>query len=192
MENTASTQVHRPCSGHSSLESENRMLRARVAKLEELVLRDTLTPLYNRIHFIDMLDRWIWRAHRYDNKGGLLFIDVDQLKIVNDSFGHQAGDQLLVTIAQTLLAGIRRSDIAARISGDEFGIMLENIDQNALPLKAKQIARMVSGTRIIYEGQEIIPSISVGFAAIRAKTTPAELLKQADRSMYEAKLKKSA
>ena len=83
----------------SALERENNQLKARVAELERLVACDTLTPLFNRRHFMDELDRWCWRAHRYGGDYGLLFLDVDNLKTVNDKLGHQAGDVLLLSIA---------------------------------------------------------------------------------------------
>ncbi len=175
-----------------TLEEENKQLKARLAELERLVLRDTLTPLYNRRHFVDVLDRWSWRAHRYGGNYALLFIDVDQLKAVNDAHGHDAGDTLLVAIAKTLQSCVRRSDVVARMGGDEFGILLENIKPEELNAKAERIAKSVARQRIDYQGQILTPSISVGHTVIENGVSAAELLLRADRSMYKAKDAKRA
>jgi diguanylate cyclase (GGDEF)-like protein len=176
----------------SPLVEENIALKGRVAELERLVLLDTLTPLYNRRHFMETLERWILRARRYDRRCGLLFIDVDQLKNVNDTQGHLAGDQLLVSIAGTLQGIVRRTDIAARICGDEFGILLENIEPDALPAKAASVAHAVAVQALTFEGRRIERSISVGYAAIEADMSAADILQQADQCMYANKSKKAA
>jgi diguanylate cyclase (GGDEF)-like protein len=171
---------------------ENLDLKARIAELEAVVLMDTLTPLYNRRHFLDILERWIWRAQRYGNECGLLFIDVDQLKSVNDALGHQAGDHLLVSVARTLQNAVRRTDIVARIGGDEFGILLEKVDMERLPANAQKIAQAVAARALDYNGVEISPSVSIGFAMIEAGVSSAEIMMRADRSMYAEKGAKRA
>jgi diguanylate cyclase (GGDEF)-like protein len=169
------------------LERENSRLRARVAELERLVVCDTLTPLFNRRHFMEELDRWCWRAHRYGGEYGLLFIDVDNLKAVNDSHGHSAGDALLIAIAKAVAGAIRRSDLAARVGGDEFAILLDNIPESELAGKAERITKVVSKVKIAHPGTALVPSVSAGYAAIEAGVKASELLLRADRSMYAAK-----
>ena len=169
------------------LERENKQLKARIAELERLVVCDTLTPLFNRRHFMEELDRWCWRAHRYGGDYGLLFIDVDNLKAVNDSHGHMAGDVLLTSIAKALLSAVRRSDLIARVGGDEFAILLDNIPETELPGKAERITRNVSKLAIEHKGMKLVPSISTGHTAIEPGVKPSELLLRADRSMYAAK-----
>lgn len=169
------------------LERENRELKARIAELERLVVCDTLTPVSNRRHFMDELGRWCWRTHRYGGEYGLLFIDVDKLKSVNDAHGHLAGDLLLISIAKTLQASVRRSDLVARVGGDEFAILLDSIPESEIAGKAERITKAVSRLNIAYEGKPLTPSISTGFTAIEAGVKPAELLLRADRSMYAAK-----
>ncbi len=171
----------------SALERENKQLKARVAELERLVVCDTLTPLFNRRHFMEELDRWCWRTHRYGGEYGLLFIDVDNLKAVNDSNGHVAGDMLLVAIAKALQSAVRRSDIAARVGGDEFAVLLDNIPKSELPGKAERITKVVSKLKIEHQGTALVPSVSAGYTAIEAGVKPSELLLRADRSMYTAK-----
>lgn len=171
----------------SALERENKQLKARVAELERLVVCDTLTPLFNRRHFMEELDRWCWRAHRYGGEYGLLFIDVDNLKAVNDGNGHLAGDVLLTAIAKALLTAVRRSDLVARVGGDEFAILLDNIPEAQLPGKAERITKNVSKLAVEHQGVRLTPSISAGYTVIEPGIKPSELLLRADRSMYAAK-----
>lgn len=180
-------QLLRQAGENLTLQQENNMLRARVAELEALVVRDTLTPLYNRRHFTDIIDRWIWRAHRYNGHYGLLFIDVDGMKQINDTHGHAAGDAVLIAVAKTLQSSVRRSDIAARISGDEFALLLENIEADELPEKAQSIAKSISRLSIPFEGITLKTSISVGYTKIIGGLSVATLLSRADKSMYGVK-----
>lgn len=173
--------------GLSALERENNQLKARIAELERLVACDTLTPLFNRRHFMDELDRWCWRTHRYGGEYGLLFIDVDNLKTVNDKFGHQVGDMLLMTIAKGLLGAVRRSDLVARVGGDEFAVLLDNIPEAELGGKAERIAKIIGKLSVDHAGATLTPSISAGFTPIEPGIKPSELLLRADRSMYAAK-----
>jgi diguanylate cyclase (GGDEF)-like protein len=173
--------------GLSALERENNQLKARIAELERLVACDTLTPLFNRRHFMEELDRWCWRTHRYGGEYGLLFIDVDNLKTVNDTLGHQVGDMLLMAIAKALLAAVRRSDLVARIGGDEFAILLDNIPEAELAEKAERIARAIGKLSIDHAGATLKPSVSAGFTPLEPGIKPTELLLRADRSMYAAK-----
>ena len=173
--------------GLPALERENNQLKARIAELERLVVCDTLTPLFNRRHFMEELDRWCWRTHRYGGEYGLLFIDVDNLKTVNDTLGHQVGDMLLIAIAKGLLGAVRRSDLVARIGGDEFAILLDNIPEAELGGKAERIAKVIGKLSIDHAGATLTPSISTGFTAIEPGIKASELMLRADRSMYAAK-----
>jgi diguanylate cyclase (GGDEF)-like protein len=170
-----------------TLQQENKLLRARIAELEGIVVRDTLTPLYNRRHFTDIVDRWIWRAHRYEGQYGLMFIDVDGLKQINDIHGHAAGDAVLIAVAKALQAAIRRSDIAARISGDEFALLLENIPVSDLPAKAAHIAKFIAKLSIPYGDIALKASVSVGYTQVVGGLSASALLARADKSMYAAK-----
>ena len=96
-----------------ALQREYRALKTRVAELERLVVCDRLMPLSNRRHFMDELARWCGHNHRYGGESDLLFIDVDNLKAINDGLGHLAGDAVLIVIAKALLASVRYSDFVA-------------------------------------------------------------------------------
>ena len=169
------------------LERENQALKAQVAELERLVIRDTLTPVFNRRRFMDELSRWCWRKRRQGGEYGLLFIDVDNLKAVNDGYGHLAGDAILITIANGLLASVQRSDLVARIGGDEFAVLLDNIPAPQIYGKVRSITKAIGKLEIQFEGACLKPAISIGFTTVEADIESVELLLRADRSMYAAK-----
>jgi diguanylate cyclase (GGDEF)-like protein len=143
--------------------------------------------LFNRRHFMEELDRWCWRTHRYGGEYGLLFIDVDNLKAVNDKEGHLAGDMLLIGIAKALQGAVRRSDIVARVGGDEFAVLLDNIAAGELAAKAEGVTKLVGKLKIQHKDAALVPSVSAGYTAIQPGIKPSELLLRADRSMYAAK-----
>ncbi len=170
---------------------ENKALKSRIAALERQVVRDDLTALYNRQFFLAELDRWSWRARRYGGQYGLLFIDADDLKPINDQFGHGAGDAVLVAIGEALLLNTRKSDIAARIGGDEYGVLLDSIPPEHIAGRAMRITEAVKNLKIPYRGATLSTQVSVGHCVIEPGIKPADLLLRADKSMYEAKAKKS-
>src|ERR1700752_2635544 len=111
-------------------------LRAQIAELEQrveqldlLAHQDPLVCLPNRRGFMRELDRLVDRAKRYGEKAAMLYVDLDGRKMINDTFGHKAGDEAVVEGAQLLGGGGRRSDVVARIGGDEFGILLSHADE---------------------------------------------------------------
>jgi diguanylate cyclase (GGDEF)-like protein len=170
---------------------ENKALKARIAALERQVVRDSLTNLYNRRHFMAELERWTWRVRRYGGQYGLLFIDVDDLKPINDVHGHGAGDAILVAIGEALIGNTRKSDIAARIGGDEYGVLLDTISPDNIAGRAARITQAVSKLKIPYRGEILTTQISVGHALIEPGMKPADLLLRADKSMYKSKVNKA-
>ena len=163
---------------------ENEMLKAQISKLEKLASRDTLTPLFNRRHFQETLERWSWRAHRYGGDYGLIVIDVDQLKAVNDAMGHAAGDKVLIAIGDVLLKNIRRSDIAARLGGDEFGILLDSAKPDAVAAKAEELRNEVAKLQIQFGDRLIKPTISLGHGWLEPRKSAEEIMATVDRRMY--------
>ena len=174
-------------SPRSGLERENLALKARVAELELLVVRDTLTALFNRRYFIDELNRWCSRSNRYGGDYGLLFIDVDGLKAVSDRHCHLAGDGVMTAVAKGLLALVRCSDIVARVGGDEFAILLVNISNDNLSRKAEHISDTMRQLEVPYQGARLTLNVSVGFTPLEPGVRPLDLIIRADRSMYAEK-----
>jgi diguanylate cyclase (GGDEF)-like protein len=174
----------------SLLERENAKLRARIAELERLVATDSLTPLFNRRHFMEELERWCWRAHRYGGTYGLLYCDVDRLKAINDIQGHSIGDDVLVAVADTLMGAVRKSDIAARIGGDEFAVLLDSISPEWLVEKTTAMQTLLNTMGIKTSGPTLKVSVSVGSCLIESGSRASEVLNAADQAMYAHKRSK--
>jgi diguanylate cyclase (GGDEF)-like protein len=155
-------------------------LRRQAEMLTHRALHDPLTGLPNRTLLLDRLEIALARVDRTHRQVALLFIDLDRFKQVNDTLGHQAGDQVLVAAAGCLQQAIRASDTAARFGGDEFVILCDSVADRA---EAEGIA-----SRIRRALEDVPVEASIGLAlAERADTAPEELIREADAAMLEAK-----
>ena len=170
-----------------ALRRENRILKISVAELERISERDTLTPLYNRRYFITALHQRIARVARDNICATLVYIDVNQLKSINDRFGHAAGDFALIEIAARLTSAIRTSDIAARIGGDEFGLLLDHMTADDARGQVARFARLLAEEPIEFEGCTIPLSACFGIATLDGDMSETDVLAAADRDMYRAK-----
>ncbi|NYE21766.1 diguanylate cyclase (GGDEF)-like protein [Pigmentiphaga litoralis] len=183
----------------ASLEQRNEQLRLEIAERRRIeaqmrhqATHDLLTGLPNRALFIETLDQALSRAQRHDEKFGLLYIDIDGFKAVNDSFGHQAGDMLLVEIAQRLRAILRVEDTVARLGGDEFAVVVDHAgDPDALMRKCMEIcARLGQPYQLTANGDafEARVGASIGAAVYpQHGATRDSLIQAADDAMYAAK-----
>lgn len=172
------------------LARENMQLKARIAELERLTAMDTLTPLFNRRYLMQELDRWCWRAHRYGGTFGLLYLDVDRLKAVNDTHGHVAGDAVLCGIAEALSSATRKSDVIARMGGDEFAVLLDSISTEKLQDKVASVRRQLTALLVKTAGPTLKIDVSVGHCLIESGSRASEVLIEADRAMYADKRSK--
>lgn len=163
-----------------------------IQELEEsLSLRaqeDPLTGLVNRRLFMDRLERALWHANRSGKPVSLLYVDLDDLKLVNDSLGHAAGDRLLVVLAERLRSCIRQEDTAARLGGDEFAILIEDVsDTRDIYHLAERIMSSLQAPVIVGQyALDLSASIGIAFSAAGIDT-PSNLLEAADAAMYEVK-----
>lgn len=157
-------------------------------QLAHQALHDALTGLPNRSLFVDRLEQALARADRHRGKIAVLFLDVDNFKVVNDSLGHEAGDKLLIEMSRRLRACIRPGDTVARLGGDEFTILLEEVyDLSDAVRVAERIAEELQAPFDL-EGQEVFATASIGIAlGDLAQSRPANLLRDADLAMYRAK-----
>lgn len=169
------------------LRRELRLLRIANAELERVAVRDPLTPLFNRRYFITALNERLVRAKRYHTKAAVLFIDINRMKYINDAFGHSAGDFALVHAAQLVQANIRATDVAARIGGDEFAVILEEADEVQAEAKAEQLEQVLRSTSCLF-GSDLLPvSASIGFTELLPDDSEDTLLERADANMYSRK-----
>jgi diguanylate cyclase (GGDEF)-like protein len=162
-------------------------LQERVEQLDHLAHQDSLIDLPNRRGFLRELERLIARVSRYGDTAAMLFVDVDGLKAINDSFGHRAGDEALIQVADLLASGVRKSDVCARIGGDEFGILLENADEATAHETAGRLIDMIACCEFLHDGDELPLSVAIGVGLIQADDTAATVMARADEEMYRRK-----
>ncbi len=156
-------------------------------KLAYQAFHDPLTGLRNRAWILDMLEVDLRAAPRFGSQVGVLFIDMDNFKIVNDSLGHAAGDEVLMTVADRIAGVLRPRDRVGRSGGDEFVVVVPDV---ANASQAERIAeRIVSavGTELTIRGHRIVPTVSIGIALNVADSTSASLLRDADAALFRAK-----
>lgn len=162
--------------------------RQTAEQLIYLAERDSLTGLYNRHRFQEELARMIAWVERHNTHGALLFFDLDEFKYVNDTFGHRAGDAMLIRVAGEVSTLIRRSEIFSRLGGDEFAILAPNASENDARILAERIVRAISQIPFRYEGQNLRLTTSLGIALYpKHASTSEELIAHADAAMYQAK-----
>ncbi len=157
------------------------------SELSRMVMMDALTQLPNRRAFLQHLESDIRRTSRLSNSLAVAFIDIDHFKPINDAYGHHVGDEVLRAIARRLNAAVRGSDIVARMGGDEFVALIEDIksDQDIVPI----VERIIHSLRDVFyiDHHEIIISASVGIAVSPRDGDMERLLICADAAMYRAK-----
>ena len=175
------------------LESFDGQMAINTAKLEKMAMFDVLTGLPNRNMLTFQIEKQLASSIRDDRLVALMFMDLDDFKKVNDSHGHDVGDKLLKAAAMRISKPIRETDIASRFGGDEFVILLSNIESKKhVDTVAKKLIEEFKEP-IIVDGVTFYVSISIGIAITNhSRATPVELLRHADIAMYEAKAKKGA
>ena len=169
------------------LRAQVALLEERVQQLDQLAHQDSLTDLPNRRGFMRELERLVDRAKRYGEMSAMLFVDLDGLKIINDSFGHKAGDQALIQVAELLVGGVRRSDVVARIGGDEFGILLCHASDQSAHETASRLADLIADCEFTHDGDVLPLSVAIGVGMIAADDEPESIMARADEEMYRRK-----
>ena len=172
--------------------------------------RDVLTGISNRRQFVESLENRVSRCRRYGDNCAVLFLDVDNLKAVNDAHGHAAGDALLLRLAEMLVANIRTTDVVARIGGDEFGltvaeqaggpgrlvariggdefgILLDNLNGDQVEDKIEFLVEQLGKGSFAHAGRTIALRASIGYCFVGPRDTTEALMSRADAAMYRAK-----
>ncbi|RYG62043.1 MAG: bifunctional diguanylate cyclase/phosphodiesterase [Alphaproteobacteria bacterium] len=153
-----------------------------------LATTDHLTGLLNGARFKEELERAVVLARRHGTSGVVLFIDLDRFKEVNDTHGHQAGDQILLGVAEILRDSVRSTDIVARRGGDEFSIIMHNIDVESAAQKVQRMIERIKAFGIEYNGTRLTVTMSVGMVQYPQDEKGADhLIMSADLAMYRAK-----
>lgn len=167
----------------SQLESANK----RVLELETVADEDPLVPLLNRRGFVRELSRAIAYSRRYKTELSLIYLDLNLFKIINDDFGHAAGDDALRHVAGILTDNVRESDIVGRLGGDEFAIVLVKAGLGAAEVKAAQLEDAVSAAPIVLGAEAVSLGITAGAAAVLHEDNAEQALQRADEAMFARK-----
>ena len=177
---------------HERVVALNAELEARVEErtrqLHELASREPLTGLYNRRHFNEVIVQRFSEAIRYGAELSCVMIDLDDFKAVNDQFGHQVGDEVLILMATTISSQLRAADLAARFGGDEFIILLPRTPADRAQVLGERIVRRFTED-VAEQLPQVRVSLSVGIANLPETSTnsPDGLLRAADQALYQAK-----
>jgi diguanylate cyclase (GGDEF)-like protein len=184
-------EIHKRDEGR--LRTLNEALERRMAEqtalqrqLEHMASHDHLTDLPNQAVFYEHLAHALSRARRQRSKVALLFIDLDDFKLINDTFGHRSGDKVLVEVAKRLKRCLREADVAARLGGDEFIVLMEDVTDASQALRAAKRLQAQIRAPLDLDGHRLQMYESIGIA-VGAEERPEELVDAADQAMYQAK-----
>ena len=161
-----------------------RRLRSSQQDLARLATQDQLTGVLNARAFADRLTQELERNRRYPRPLSLLYLDLDNFKVINDSHGHQTGDAVLRLVADAMRTSVRVADIVGRLGGDEFAVLMPETDAQLADAAAKRLA---ASLRTVFKGT---PSVTASIGVVSCSVTDAntdDLLRRADQAMYDAK-----
>jgi len=161
--------------------------RAADEQLRHHALHDSLTDLPNRTLIFDRMEQALVRSRRTGTAVAVVVVDVDHFKLVNDSYGHPVGDQLLVRVAQALRSAIRDNDSAGRLGGDEFVVICEDVEDADAATEIVERLRAAVRAPVRIGDVSLLPSASLGFTLSRIDSTVSDLIGEADAALYRAK-----
>jgi diguanylate cyclase (GGDEF)-like protein len=177
------------------LRNANQLLQLQIERIEilqeqlqELAVRDPLTELYNRRYLQEALESEFSHPDRSSMQFAILMLDSDHLKDINDKYGHKAGDDFLVHIANVIRNSIRAGDIACRYGGDEFVVVLSDVSDTTAVERAEKLRESIVSHHIVHRNEKVSISVSVGIAMFPDQGKSGDiLLQKADQALYKAK-----
>jgi two-component system, cell cycle response regulator len=174
---------------HSDLRARNQQLETMLHSVEALAITDSLTGLFNRRRFADVLKREFAVTRRYRNTLSCLLLDIDHFKRVNDRFGHDAGDQVLKEVARRIVGSLREVDLAARYGGEEFAVLLPHTSKKDARIVAERLLNNMRKQEFTFGNETVRITASIGCAGNTdvASGQAEDLVKAADLALYEAK-----
>ena len=197
IKNGASDLIFKPVKLNELILRINRVLRERnllnerdkmIRDLKRLTIEDPLTGLFNSRHFFNELDKEIKRSDRYLNPISLIFIDIDNFKLINDTHGHMIGDKILSIIAMKIKACLRSNDTAFRFAGDEFTVILPETTSKEAKFVADRILSKFAHEPIVIDEKVLADvTLSIGISEYQINETRDQFIHRADALMYEAK-----
>ena len=163
------------------------MMLEKLHELEQMALLDNLTQLPNRHHLESELSSRFHEKSRMKINFGLIFIDLDHFKNINDTYGHDIGDAVLRTMANTLKNAIRPFDLVGRWGGEEFIGIIRNTDRHVLEIVAQRLLHMIRASTVQTESSKLSMTASLGVTMAESDDTTESLIKRADGLMYKSK-----
>lgn len=170
-----------------ALRRELTTMKGRLEAVQQEADTDSLVPVLNRRAFVREMSRMISFSERYKTPASVVFIDLNNFKQVNDTYGHAAGDAVLEYVASTLVEHVRESDIVGRIGGDEFAVILAQANEEDAREKAERLMHLIADTPLEIMDKKIPVSVSPGAVAFQPGEDAATALARADEAMYQAK-----
>jgi len=156
-------------------------------RIQRQATTDGLTGLANHRTFYEILEKELWRSRRYGGKISLIMIDVDDLKKMNDNYGHRVGDKVIREVSKKIKSCVRQIDTAARYGGDEFSVILPNTCLADAVMVAERMVDEVSNSPITWKREQIALSVSVGVGEYGADSSPEDITNRSDEALYSAK-----
>lgn len=183
----AETQVNELNQRLHSMQQESEQLHQRVKQQRDLAMIDPLTGVPNRLAYNERLALEYARWKRYQHDLVLAIWDVDRFKLINDTYGHQAGDKVLTVIAKLLLKQVRETDFVARYGGEEFLLLMPETNLEGAAKLTEQLRVAVENCEFHFRGKRVPITISCGMSAFQAGDTPEQVFSRADAALYKAK-----
>lgn len=171
----------------SKLKAMTKTLSARSETFQQAALTDALTGMQNRRYFDDALREYLVEFRRIAKPVGLLIVDLDHFKLVNDTHGHDIGDEVLRAVAKALKDTSRHHDIVARLGGEEFAVVAPNMNAAMLGNFAERLRRAIATTQVHVGGTTLKVTASVGIASWDGEERAEEFFRRADKQLYHAK-----
>lgn len=172
----------------TDIASNRKALQSANEELEVLSRTDRLTQLNNRGHWEECLIHEFNRYKRYDSICSVVMFDIDHFKRVNDTYGHQAGDEVIRLVSQTLRDNLRQTDIAGRYGGEEFGVILADTNADSAMVFCERLRKQIEAMEVIHDGQTIKFTVSLGISQANPKAEDyKQWLEQADQALYACK-----
>ena len=172
---------------HNKLHSLTGLLKERSQKLETAAFTDALTGMHNRRFFDEALTQYLAEFERIEKPVGLVLIDLDHFKAINDTHGHDIGDEVLRSVAYCLFEHTRFHDVVARIGGEEFAVIAPNLAQHDLHRFAEKLRSELSKLAIVIGEANLAITASIGAAVARPGDSVSAFIKRADVNLYQAK-----
>ena len=179
--------IKKQSSEHDRLEDMTKKLSAKSDNMEQVALTDGLTGLQNRRYFDDALAEYLDEFRRINKPVGLIVLDLDHFKMINDTHGHDVGDEVLRTVALCLKNFTRFHDIAARVGGEEFAVVAPNMDVEHLAKFAERIRRAIAELVVVSGNVHLKITTSIGLTIWDGTEEPDAFYRRADKMLYQAK-----